>query len=869
MADDRRRDEPRPGDPAEGVRIIGADEAAEAIERGDVAERRGDRLPRYGDRPARPPVGPKPALRFPLGASADPDVASVRPAKGVRFDPRPAPAWDEPELPIEDADDDPWPSEDTWGVPVGGWDEPQNDVVAWTRGQTGSHAVTGEAPEEELAWAQGFADDEDDSWDGTWDEPTGAIAWADDEVVASTEAAGGASGPPTGDPVDDEWAAFGTEGEVGDDPDEGRGEPTGWRRRLFSRRHLEPSAPAELPIEGELDAAPQPPVEEWADEVDWSQVDEPTATVEPAVAPVPPGPSAGSEPPEPEPDLDLTETGQNPSRAPEEEEAFAFDDLWGPPSEEAPVVESHPPGELPDPDLPAGELPGSRQLRELLGLEGERPDRPHPEPDLVDSEPVLADSDADVPGDADLADPEADLPGDADLADPEDDLPGPDADVTKAEADLGVAEAGASEEGPADAPARAEPGAERDPLFDESGGWAESKVFDFADDPSGQVELPHWTDPPTGELPPVMADEGDEDPRPSSGSTPAVSWQAHDARWGNEGFDDLVEEDEAPMGALDDDRPHHDDVFDFDELDPVEEPPPPPRDPHRTPPPRPVPEAPAGSGGAGRNVGVALAVGVGFAAVALIAFALGPAVAMVLVTAILFVCVVEFQNAARRAGYRPAVAVGLAASLLVPWAVYAKGLEAFPIVAVLTVATVLAWHLVGADGDARVVESAGVTLFGIAWIVGLGSFAALALSLPDGVGMLLTAVLAAVAYDVGGYAVGRSMGRRGLSDASPNKTVEGLFGGVLVSLVVVFIVGLVGLAPFDSPGAALKIGLFAALAAPLGDLCESLVKRDLGVKDMGSMLPEHGGLLDRFDGLLFVLPAVYYGAVFFSLGPFA
>jgi len=92
---------------------------------------------------------------------------------------------------------------------------------------------------------------------------------------------------------------------------------------------------------------------------------------------------------------------------------------------------------------------------------------------------------------------------------------------------------------------------------------------------------------------------------------------------------------------------------------------------------------------------------------------------------------------------------------------------------------------------------------------------------------------------------------------------------MLISLMTVFIVvGLFGIAPFDSPGAALKIGFVAAMAAPLGDLCESLVKRDLGIKDMGSVLPEHGGVLDRFDALLFVLPAVFYGAVLFGLGPF-
>jgi len=236
---------------------------------------------------------------------------------------------------------------------------------------------------------------------------------------------------------------------------------------------------------------------------------------------------------------------------------------------------------------------------------------------------------------------------------------------------------------------------------------------------------------------------------------------------------------------------------------------------------------------------------------------------------VLVVAMGEFQAATQRAGYRPAALLGLVAAAAYPLAVYHRGIEAYPLLGVLTIGAALAWHLIGADGDARVVESVGVTLFGVAWIAGLGSFAALLLALPDGRGMFVTAVLAAVAYDVGGLAIGRSMGTKQLSDVSPNKTIEGLVGGMIASMfVVLVVVGLFGLAPWDSIGDSLKIALIAALAAPFGDLCESLVKRDLGVKDMGDLLPEHGGLLDRFDGLLFVLPAVFYAAMLFGIHPF-
>jgi phosphatidate cytidylyltransferase len=128
-----------------------------------------------------------------------------------------------------------------------------------------------------------------------------------------------------------------------------------------------------------------------------------------------------------------------------------------------------------------------------------------------------------------------------------------------------------------------------------------------------------------------------------------------------------------------------------------------------------------------------------------------------------------------------------------------------------------------------------------------------------GIGILLVAILGTVGYDVGGFAVGRNAGTRQLSAASPNKTVEGLIGGVL-GAILVGVVASSMIAPFSEAdfSAKLLVGVAIAIAAPLGDLCESLIKRDLDVKDMSAILPGHGGFLDRFDALLFVLPVVYY-----------
>jgi phosphatidate cytidylyltransferase len=104
------------------------------------------------------------------------------------------------------------------------------------------------------------------------------------------------------------------------------------------------------------------------------------------------------------------------------------------------------------------------------------------------------------------------------------------------------------------------------------------------------------------------------------------------------------------------------------------------------------------------------------------------------------------------------------------------------------------------------------------------------------------------------------MGSKPLApEISPNKTVEGVIGGAVVTIVAtVLILGFIPhIHPWDG-GKALWLAIIVSIFAPLGDLAESMIKRDLGLKDMGSILPGHGGVLDRFDALLFVLPASYY-----------
>ena len=260
-------------------------------------------------------------------------------------------------------------------------------------------------------------------------------------------------------------------------------------------------------------------------------------------------------------------------------------------------------------------------------------------------------------------------------------------------------------------------------------------------------------------------------------------------------------------------------------------------------------------------IGIRVGTGVAVAVVALLAFRLGTVTSLVLTVVVVTFAAGECFGVLRRAGYHPATLLGLVGTISLMVGAYSKGVAALPLVLVLITVFTLVWYLFGIERGSPVAGTAA-TLLTVGWVSLLGAYAGLLLSpstFPNrhGIAFLLGAIIATVANDVGALVIGGWLGSRPLAPTiSPNKTWEGLFGGAVFSILVSTVV--VGsIHPWSASNAAL-LGVVVAVVAPIGDLCESLLKRDLRLKDMGTLLPGHGGVLDRVDALLFVLPATYY-----------
>jgi len=202
------------------------------------------------------------------------------------------------------------------------------------------------------------------------------------------------------------------------------------------------------------------------------------------------------------------------------------------------------------------------------------------------------------------------------------------------------------------------------------------------------------------------------------------------------------------------------------------------------------------------------------------------------------------------------------AALVLPVLGYGAGLTAvlaaipaaFLLCVFLIVVRVLAWG--GGRHDTLAARTAW-TVTGVVYIAGLWSL--LPLLRIVGLVWVIASIVITWLTDTGAYFTGRALGGpKFIPFISPNKTWSGVIGGMVLGAVGVLVLSL--FYPFTGVGVALSLGLAGAIAAHVGDLWVSLLKRFSGVKDAGSILPGHGGILDRFDSYLFVLPVVYVTA---------
>jgi phosphatidate cytidylyltransferase len=265
-----------------------------------------------------------------------------------------------------------------------------------------------------------------------------------------------------------------------------------------------------------------------------------------------------------------------------------------------------------------------------------------------------------------------------------------------------------------------------------------------------------------------------------------------------------------------------------------------------------------------RDVPAAVLTGVALAVVAVGALLIGTGAFALVAGAIVLLALGEFYGVLHKHHQQPATLVGLASGFLILWGAYSKGAEAALAMAALGTIASLVWFIATPEPHRKhVVVNAGLTVFGIAWIPVLAAFlVAMLKGVPDGESVVLTVIVTTLAYDTGAFVIGWVSGGTWFPPlaptVSPKKTWEGLVGGLGFSLLAAIVLAPMLIRPFNGKLAwSLGLGLVVALAATLGDLAESLIKRDLGIKDMGNILPGHGGVLDRIDSLLFVAPAVF------------
>ena len=269
--------------------------------------------------------------------------------------------------------------------------------------------------------------------------------------------------------------------------------------------------------------------------------------------------------------------------------------------------------------------------------------------------------------------------------------------------------------------------------------------------------------------------------------------------------------------------------------------------------PRPQVPQPAPSR-AGRNLPLATTIGVLLAALVLGTVTYLPVGFVAVVAAAFVIAVLELVAAVATAGVKAARVPLVAGTVAMVFSAYYAGLAGVALAFGATTLVVIFWRVPG--GTAGAVADVNASLWIAAYPAFLGSFAPLMFAQPHGADRVIVFIALTVCSDTGGFALGVVLGRHPMApQISPKKSWEGFAGSVIACLLGGWLVS--GWLLHTHPWQGLLVGLAVVVTATLGDLAESMVKRDLGLKDMGRLLPGHGGMMDRLDSLVPVAPVVY------------
>lgn len=277
--------------------------------------------------------------------------------------------------------------------------------------------------------------------------------------------------------------------------------------------------------------------------------------------------------------------------------------------------------------------------------------------------------------------------------------------------------------------------------------------------------------------------------------------------------------------------------------------------------------AAGGSGGskpagrAGRNLPVAIGVGVGLGAVVLASLLFDKRFFVALATLASIVGAVEMLQALGKGRVHPPWVPTLAAAAAVPVSAYVWGPSALAPAVVIAVLVVIVWGASGHGADVPRDTAGGVLT--VIYVPALVAFAMLLVRPEDGMQRIVVFIVVTIASDIGGYAAGVLFGKHPMAPTvSPKKSWEGFAGSVVwcVAAGILTVVYLLDGAWWIG----LLLGLAVVVAATVGDLCESMIKRDLGIKDMSNLIPGHGGLMDRLDSMLLSVPVTWAILTFVS-----